>query len=118
MGSASNEKSRQSSPDIFADIRSENIEHRWDGLIREAESAQYLRGLFNLFSVSVKHPEIHNLLFERIHYLKNQESSQGELIALESLQEEIEAIVYREYSDEAPWWLRNYFSYGGMDGLQ
>jgi hypothetical protein len=92
---------------------------RWAVLIGEAQSATELRLFFHNLPNLVKLPEIHNQFFETIYFLKNETKSQIETVALEQLHSEIEAIVYREYSDEADGWLRkNFYKDGGLDGLQ
>lgn len=122
MGSIEfNEKTR---PRSLKDALSCNIfinkqVERLEFLLGNSESAQDLRFLYILFRVFLSLPEIHNPFFEKIYSLEINPSSPGEAIALETLKQEVEAIVHNEYADEAPQWLRYHFSnHGGTDGLQ
>lgn len=89
----------------------------WQILVSESETAFELVTIFLYAQKSILLPEIHNFFFERIHYLKNTTKSSSELNALWALGQEVESIVQKEYSDEAPLWLRNVLG-GGKDGLQ
>lgn len=81
------------------------------GMVDRCESSQKLAKFFFLLSGFMHHPEIHNRFLERIFFLKNQAQSFNEKVALESLEDEIEAIVFKAYSDEPE-------THGGINGLQ
>lgn len=87
--------------------------------ITKADRSRPLYHLAHTFKNMMGKPEIHNLFFERIHYLKNRAQTETELRDLEELESYLESDVQKEFSDEAPKWLRQLIcNFGGKDELQ
>jgi len=62
----------------------------WVKHICNCRDSGQLRGVFNRARRSIKNPNVHNIFFERIHYLKRETKSEFEDADLEKLRWDIE----------------------------
>lgn len=90
----------------------------WRTLIEESDSAHDLYNVYRYAYTLIQDPDLHNLFFERIYYLKLRATSREELKNLSFIERDIESLVNKEYADESKSWLKKFINFGGKDGLQ
>lgn len=90
----------------------------WKILVENSDSSHDLYNVYRYAYAHISDPELHNLFFEKIHFLRNRTTNKEELENLSFIERDIESLVSKEYAEEAPSWLKNFVNFGGKDGLQ